>query len=90
MARIISVCNNKGGVGKTNVSVNLPVFLAAMGKRVLLIDFDHQANATFSLGIKPKYLPLSIYHALTGRVVPSAVIRKTAFLVMKLCQLLLI
>lgn len=79
MARIISICNNKGGVGKTNVSVNLPVFLAAMGKKVLLVDFDHQANATFSLGIKPKYLPLSIYHALTERVIPSAVIRKTPF-----------
>ena len=79
MARIISVCNNKGGVGKTNVSVNLPVFLAAMGKRVLLVDFDHQANATYSLGIKPNYLPLSVYHALMGSVAPSAVVRKTSF-----------
>ncbi|MCK5044606.1 AAA family ATPase [Candidatus Parcubacteria bacterium] len=79
MARIISICNNKGGVGKTNVSVNLPVFLAALGKRVLLVDFDHQANATYSLGIKPNYLPLSVYHALTGSVAPSAVIRKTPF-----------
>lgn len=79
MARIITVCNNKGGVGKTNVSVNLPVFLAALGKRVLLVDFDHQANATYSLGIKPKYLPLSVYHALTGSVAASAIIRKTPF-----------
>jgi len=79
MTRVICIANNKGGVGKTNVSVNLPVFLAASGKRVLLIDFDHQANATFSLGINPKNLPLSIYHVLTGQITPSAVIRKSPF-----------
>ena len=79
MTRVIAVANNKGGVGKTNVSVNLPVFLAALGKRVLLVDFDHQANATFSLGIHPKNLPLSIYHALMGQVSPSAIIRKSPF-----------
>lgn len=79
MTRVIVVANNKGGVGKTNVSVNLPVFLAALGKKVLLVDFDHQANATFSLGIHPKNLPFSIYHALMGQVSPSAIIRKSPF-----------
>ncbi|MFH1363846.1 MAG: AAA family ATPase [Candidatus Omnitrophota bacterium] len=79
MSRIICVANNKGGVGKTNVSVNLPVFLAALGKKVLLVDFDHQANATFSLGINSKNLPLSVYHALMGQVSPSAIIRKSPF-----------
>jgi chromosome partitioning protein len=79
MTRIICVANNKGGVGKTNVSVNLPVFLAALGKKVLLVDFDHQANATFSLGINTRNLPLSIYHALMGQVSPSAIIRKSPF-----------
>ncbi|MDO8265265.1 MAG: AAA family ATPase, partial [Candidatus Parcubacteria bacterium] len=79
MTRIICVANNKGGVGKTNVSVNLPVFLAASGKKVLLVDFDHQANATFSLGINPNNLPLSIYHVLTGQITPSAIIRKSQF-----------
>lgn len=79
MARIIAVCNNKGGVGKTNISVNLPVFLAAQGKKVLLVDFDHQANATFSLGFHPKNIPLSIYHALVGNVSPTAIIRRTSF-----------
>jgi len=49
MTRVIAVANQKGGVGKTSISVNLPVFLTAYGKRVLLVDFDPQANATFSL-----------------------------------------
>jgi len=80
MARVICIANNKGGVGKTNVAVNLPVFLAALGKKVLLVDFDHQANATISLGINPKDLPLSIYHVLMGQVGPRAIVQKTAFL----------
>jgi len=66
-------------VGKTTTAVNLPVFLAALGKRVLLVDFDHQANATYSLGLSPRSLPLSIYHALAGQVSPSAIIRKSPF-----------
>lgn len=79
MARIIAVCNNKGGVGKTNLSVNLPVFFAAQGRKVLLVDFDHQANATFSLGLHPKNVPLSVYHALIGNVSPAALVRRTQF-----------
>ena len=79
MARIICVINNKGGTGKTTTAVNLPVFLAAMGKKVLLVDLDHQANATYSLGITPRNLPLSVYHALAGQVSPSAIIRKSSF-----------
>ncbi len=79
MARIISILNAKGGTGKTTTGVNLPVFLAAMGKRVLLVDFDPQANATFSLGIDPRKLPLSIYNVLMDQITPSAIIRKTSF-----------
>lgn len=79
MARIICITNNKGGTGKTTTAVNLPVFLAAMGKKVLLVDFDHQANATHSLGINPRNLPFSIYHALIGNVSPSAIVRKSPF-----------
>mgnify|MGYP001580420483 CR=1 FL=1 len=79
MTRIIVVANQKGGVGKSNVSVNLPVFLAALGKRVLLVDMDPQANATLSLGIAPRNLPLSLYHALAGQISPSAIIRKSPF-----------
>ncbi|MBI2042679.1 MAG: AAA family ATPase [Candidatus Nealsonbacteria bacterium] len=79
MARIIAIANQKGGVGKSSVATNLPVFLAALGKRVLLVDMDAQANATLSLGIPPRNLPLSIYHALMGQVSPSAIIRKSQF-----------
>ena len=79
MARIIAVCNQKGGVGKSNVATNLPVFLAALGKKTLLVDMDPQANATLSLGFTPRNLPLSIYHALMGQITPSAIIRKSPF-----------
>lgn len=79
MTRIISIANQKGGVGKSNVATNLPVFLSAHGKRVLLVDMDPQANATLSLGIALRTLPLSVYHALAGQVSPSAIIRKSPF-----------
>jgi len=79
MVRIISICNQKGGVGKSSVATNLPVFIAGLGKRVLLVDIDSQANATYSLGINPRNLPLSIYHALMEQVSPSAIVRKTSF-----------
>jgi len=79
VARIIVIANQKGGVGKSSVATNLPVFLAALGKRILLVDMDPQANATLSLGIAPRNLPLSIYHALAGQVSPSAIIRKSPF-----------
>ncbi len=79
MVRIISICNQKGGVGKSSIAVNLPVFLAAAGKKVLLVDFDSQASATLNLGFVPKELPLSIYHALMGHITPESIIQKSPF-----------
>lgn len=80
MSKVIAVANQKGGVGKTSIAVNLPVFLTAYGKKVLLVDFDSQANATFSLGIDPKKLNKSVYEALLGEVHPQETIKRTVFL----------
>lgn len=77
MARIISLCNQKGGVGKSTSSTNLGVFLAALGRKVLLVDIDPQANTTSGLGINPRRLGKSIYNVLIGGVAAEEVIKKT-------------
>ena len=77
MAKIVSICNRKGGVGKTATAVNLSTYLAALGKYVLLVDLDPQANATFGVGIIPDNLEKSIYHSLIEKIHPENIIRKT-------------
>ncbi len=75
--RILSVANQKGGVGKTTTSVNLSACVAEKGKHVLLIDFDAQANATSGLGIE-KTEGVSLYPVLLGQADPREFIRPTA------------
>ena len=64
MARIISIVNQKGGGGKTTTSINLASWLAAFGKRVLIIDIDPQGNASSGLGIDYKNLDKGMYQVL--------------------------
>ena len=75
--KIISVCNQKGGVGKTTSTVNLGAALAERGKRVLLIDMDPQGNAGSGLGLNKYRIEKSIYHSLIGECPIKQVVKKT-------------
>lgn len=77
MGKIISVVNQKGGVGKTTTAINLGAYLAHFGQQVLLVDVDPQANATSGLGIEHRKLDKGIYDALIGQKTLSEVIKRT-------------
>ena len=79
MAKIIAVANQKGGVGKTTTAVNLSSCVAALGKKVLIVDLDPQGNTTTGYGIPKRSVEYGTYEVLIGRASAAQAIRHTEY-----------
>ena len=79
MTKVISLVNQKGGVGKTTTSINLAASLGKLGKKSLLVNLDPQGNCTTGLGVNKGNIKYSIYDVLNGTVEAKKAIVKTGF-----------
>lgn len=79
MAKIISICNQKGGTGKTTTAVNLSSALSTLDKRILIVDVDPQGNATSGVGVNKNEIDKSVYDLLLNKISAKESVIKTSY-----------